>query len=54
MPLKENSTQNLQSLSFDHSKMTEFKYFRWMQNLNQPTWDHGILYFDRSSNDEQL
>jgi hypothetical protein len=25
-----------------------------MQNLHQSTWDHEILYTDRSSNDEQL
>jgi hypothetical protein len=27
---------------------------RWMQNLHQLTWDHEILYTDRSSKDEQL
>jgi hypothetical protein len=25
-----------------------------MQNLNQSTWDHEILYADRSSGDEKL
>jgi hypothetical protein len=25
-----------------------------MQDLHQSTWDHEILYTDRSSNDEQL
>jgi hypothetical protein len=25
-----------------------------MQNLHQSTWDHEILYYDRSSEDEQL
>jgi hypothetical protein len=25
-----------------------------MQNLHQPTWDHEILYVNRSSKDEQL
>jgi hypothetical protein len=25
-----------------------------MQNLHQSTWDHEILYTDRSSKDEQL
>jgi hypothetical protein len=25
-----------------------------MQNLHQSTWDHEILYSDRSSKDEQL
>jgi hypothetical protein len=25
-----------------------------MQNLQQSTWDHEILYTDRSSKDEQL
>jgi hypothetical protein len=25
----------------------------WMQNLHQSTWDHEILYTDRSSEDEK-
>jgi hypothetical protein len=36
------------------SKWRAFKLLRWMQNLNQSTWDHGILYADRSSKDGQL
>jgi hypothetical protein len=35
-------------------KWRTFKLLRWMQNLHQSTWDHEILYTDRSSNDEQL
>jgi hypothetical protein len=31
-----------------------FKLLRWMQNFHQPTWDHGILYADRSSEDEHF
>jgi hypothetical protein len=31
-----------------------FKILRWMQNLHQTTWDHNILYSDRSLEDEQL
>jgi hypothetical protein len=36
------------------SKWRAFKLLRWMQNLHQSTWDHGSLYTDRSSKDEQL
>jgi hypothetical protein len=32
----------------------DFKLQRWMQNLHQSTWDHEILYADRSSEDEQI
>jgi hypothetical protein len=35
-------------------KWRTFKLLRWMQNLHQSTWDHEILYTDRSSKDEQL
>jgi hypothetical protein len=35
-------------------KWRTFILLRWMQNLLQLTWDHGILYTDRSSKDEQL
>jgi hypothetical protein len=35
-------------------KRRTFKLLRWMQNLHQSTWDHEILYTDRSSKDEQL
>jgi hypothetical protein len=35
-------------------KWRTFKLLKWMQNLHQSTWDRGILYTDRSSNDEQL
>jgi hypothetical protein len=30
------------------------KLLRWIQNLQQSTWDHKILYADRSLEDEQL
>jgi hypothetical protein len=36
------------------SKWRAFKLLRWMQNLHQSMWDHGILYADRSSKDGQL
>jgi hypothetical protein len=35
-------------------KWRTFKLLRLMQNLNQSTWEHEILYTDRSSKDEQL
>jgi hypothetical protein len=35
-------------------KWQTFKLLRWMKNLHQSTWDHKILYTDRSSKDEQL
>jgi hypothetical protein len=35
-------------------KWWTFRLLRWMQNLHQSTWDHEILYTDRSSKDEQL
>jgi hypothetical protein len=35
-------------------KWRKFKLLRWMQNLHHSTWDHEILYTDRSSKDEQL
>jgi hypothetical protein len=35
-------------------KWRTLKLLRWMQNLHQSTWDHEILYADRSSKDEQL
>jgi hypothetical protein len=35
-------------------KWRTFKLLRWMQNFHQLTWDHKILYTDRSSKDEQL
>jgi hypothetical protein len=35
-------------------KWRMFKLLRWMQNSHQSTWDHEILYTDRSSKDEQL
>jgi hypothetical protein len=34
-------------------KWRTFKLPRWMQNLHQSTWDHQILYTDKSSKDEQ-
>jgi hypothetical protein len=35
-------------------KWWTFELLWWMQNLHQSTWDHAILYADRSSKDEQL
>jgi hypothetical protein len=35
------------------SKWRAFKLLRWIQNFHQLTWDHGILYADRSSKDGQ-
>jgi hypothetical protein len=34
-------------------KWQTFKLVRWMQNLHQSTYDHEILYSDRSSEDEE-
>jgi hypothetical protein len=34
-------------------KWQTFKLLRWMRNLNKSTWDHDILYDDRSSKDQQ-
>jgi hypothetical protein len=31
-----------------------FKLLRWMQNLHQSSWDHEILYDDRSLENKQL
>jgi hypothetical protein len=36
------------------TKWRTFKLLRWMQNLHQSTWDHEILYPERSSKDEQI
>jgi hypothetical protein len=36
------------------SKWRSFKLLRWMKNLHQSTWDHGILYADRSLKYGQL
>jgi hypothetical protein len=35
-------------------KWRTFKLLRWMQNLHRSTWEHEILYTDRSSKKEQL
>jgi hypothetical protein len=35
-------------------KWHTLKFLRWMQNLPQSTWDHKILYADRSSEGEEL
>jgi hypothetical protein len=35
-------------------KWQTFELLRWMQSLHQSTWEHEILYTDRSSKDEQL
>jgi hypothetical protein len=35
-------------------KWRKFKLLRWMQNLRQSTWEHDILYTDKSSKNEQL
>jgi hypothetical protein len=35
-------------------KWRMFKLLRWMQNVHQSMWDHGILYADKPSEDEQL
>jgi hypothetical protein len=35
-------------------KMRTFRLLWWMQNLQQSTWEHGVLYADRSSKDEHL
>jgi hypothetical protein len=35
-------------------KWWTFRHMTWKQNLHQSTWDHEILYADRSSKEEQL
>jgi hypothetical protein len=35
-------------------KWRSLKLMRWKQNLHQSTWDHEVLYVDRSLKDEQL
>jgi hypothetical protein len=35
-------------------KWPKFNLLRWMQNFHQSTWDHGILYADRSPEIKQL
>jgi hypothetical protein len=35
-------------------KWWTFRHMRWIQNLHQSTWDHEILYADRSSKEERL
>jgi hypothetical protein len=39
---------------FEYGDSGIFKLLRWMQNLDQTTWDHEILYADRSSMNKQL
>jgi hypothetical protein len=39
---------------FEYGDGGIFRLLRWIQNLHQSTWDHNILYADRSSEDEQL
>jgi hypothetical protein len=53
MPLKATLTPYFSSRSLNHSKMADVQIFRWVQNLNQWTWYHEILYADVSSKDER-
>jgi hypothetical protein len=39
---------------FEYGDCGIFKLLRWMQNLNQPTWDHQILYVEGTLEDKQL
>jgi hypothetical protein len=39
---------------FEYGDGGIFRLPRWMQNLRPSTWDHGILYADRSLKDKQL
>jgi hypothetical protein len=40
---------------FEYGDCGNFKLLRWMQNLlRHSTWDHEMLYADRSSMDKQL
>jgi hypothetical protein len=54
MPLKVTSTPYFLIPYLHHSKMVDVKTSEMEQNLHQSTWDHEILYTDRSSKDEQL
>jgi hypothetical protein len=38
--------------AFEYGGGGIFKPLRWMKNLHQSTWDHEMLYADRSSEDE--
>jgi hypothetical protein len=42
------------SAPFEYDYGGIFKLLKWMQNLHHSTWDHKILYADRSLEDEQL
>jgi hypothetical protein len=39
---------------FEYGNGGIFELLRWMQNLHQSTWDHKIVYADRSLENEQL
>jgi hypothetical protein len=39
---------------FEYGDGGIFILLRWMQNLHQSTWDHTILYANKSLEDEQL
>jgi len=54
MPLKVTSIHNFYPVASTIPKWRTFKLLRWMQNLHQSTWDHEILYADRSSKVKQL
>jgi hypothetical protein len=38
--------------AFEYDGGGIFKPLKWMKNLHQSTWDHEMLYADRSSEDE--
>jgi hypothetical protein len=40
--------------AFEYDDGGIFKLLKWMQKLHQSTWDHEMLYADRSSEEEQL
>jgi hypothetical protein len=54
MPLKVTSKPTFYPVTSNLSKMAHVKISGVDTNLHQSTWNHGILYADRASEDEQL
>jgi hypothetical protein len=44
MPVKVTSVLYFNPVASAVPKWRTFKFLRWMQNLHQLTWDHGMLY----------
>jgi hypothetical protein len=54
IPFMVTSTPYFNIVASTIPKWRTFKLLRWMQNLNQSTCDHEILYTDTPLKDEQL